>query len=133
VTVITRLVSVRRAGNGLVAVLGSDSGMETEERQVDHVVIKHGTLPVDELYEALKPASRNGVEVDHATLLGDKAQAVVRNAGGTYRLFRIGDAIASRNSCCGVRCVAACKGHLILAESVGLIRASSDRTGSPVG
>ena len=38
VTVNTRLVSVRRAGNGLVAVLGSDYGTETEERQVDHVV-----------------------------------------------------------------------------------------------
>ncbi len=97
VTVNTRLLSVRRNGNGLVAVLGSDYGAETEERQVDGVVVEHGTLPLDELYEALKPASRNGGEVDHAALLGGRAQGVVRNAEGLYQLFRIGDAVASRN------------------------------------
>ena len=97
VTMNTRLLSVRRDGNGLVAVLGSDYGNETEERRVDQVVVEHGTLPLDELYEALKPASRNGGEVDHAALLGGRAQEVVRNAAGRYQLFRIGDAVASRN------------------------------------
>ena len=97
VTVNTRLLSVRRNGNGLVAVLGSDYGAETEERQVDSVVVEHGTLPLDELYEMLKPASRNGGEVDHAALLSGRAQGVVRNAEGRYQLFRIGDAVASRN------------------------------------
>ena len=97
VTVNTRLRSVRRQGNGLVAVLGSDYGAAQEERQVDHVVVEHGTLPVDELYEALKPGSRNGGEVDHAALLNGRAQAVVRNLGGSYQLFRIGDAVSSRN------------------------------------
>jgi len=80
-----------------VAVLGSDYGAETEERQVDSVVVEHGTLPLDELYEALKPGSRNGGEVDHAALLGGRAQGVVQNAEGLYQLFRIGDAVASRN------------------------------------
>ncbi len=97
VTVNTRLVSVRREGNGLVAVLGSDYGAGQEERRVDHVVVEHGTIPSDELYEALKPGSSNGGEVDHAALLAGRPQRVVCNPEGDYQLFRIGDAVASRN------------------------------------
>ncbi len=97
VTVNTRLLSVRRDGNGLIAVLGSDYGAEQEERRVDQVVVEHGTTPLDEVYEALKPDSRNGGEVDHAALLGGRRQEVVRNREGSYQLFRIGDAVASRN------------------------------------
>jgi 2,4-dienoyl-CoA reductase-like NADH-dependent reductase (Old Yellow Enzyme family) len=97
VTVNTRLMSVRRAGNELVAVLGSDYGTGLEERRVDHVVVEHGTLPLEELYEALKPGSCNGGEVDHAALLGGRPQSVVRHAEGGYQLFRIGDAVTSRN------------------------------------
>ena len=97
VTVNTRLLSVRRDGNSLIAVLGSDYGAEQEERRVDQVVVEHGTTPLDEVYEALKPDSRNGGEVDHAALLGGRRQEVVRNAEGSYQLFRIGDAVASRN------------------------------------
>ncbi len=97
VTVNTRLLSVRRDGNSLIAVLGSDYGAEQEERRVDQVVVEHGTLPLDDVYEALKPDSRNAGEVDHAALLGGRKQEVVRNREGRYQLFRIGDAVASRN------------------------------------
>ena len=97
VTMNTRLLSVRRAGNELVAVLGSDYGPGREERRVDQVVVEHGTVPQDELYEALRPGSRNLGEVDYAALLGGQPQAVETNPDGTYQLFRLGDAIASRN------------------------------------
>ena len=97
VTMNMRLLSVRRVGNELIAVLGSDYGDRTEERRVDQVVVEHGTIPLDELYEALKPDSRNAGEVDHAALLGGRAQAVESNPAGTYQLFRIGDAVSSRN------------------------------------
>jgi 2,4-dienoyl-CoA reductase-like NADH-dependent reductase (Old Yellow Enzyme family)/thioredoxin reductase len=97
VTMNTRLLSVRRAGNELVAVLGSDYGDGREERRVDQVVVEHGTIPQDELYEALKPGSRNGGAVDHAALLGGRAQAIETNLDGTFQLFRLGDAVASRN------------------------------------
>jgi hypothetical protein len=36
-------------------------------------------------------------EVDHDALRAGQPQAVVRNPGGTYRLLRIGDAVAGRN------------------------------------
>jgi 2,4-dienoyl-CoA reductase-like NADH-dependent reductase (Old Yellow Enzyme family)/thioredoxin reductase len=97
ITVNTRLKAVRREGNGLVAVLGSDYGAARQERAVDMVVVEHGTIPLDELYEALKPGSSNGGELDHAALLAGRKQSVVRNAAGSYQLFRIGDAVASRN------------------------------------
>jgi hypothetical protein len=45
-TVTWRLRSVRRDGNGLVAVLGTDYGPATQERRVDQVVVNHGTRPL---------------------------------------------------------------------------------------
>jgi N-methyl-L-proline demethylase len=97
ITILSRVTSVRRQGNKLAAVIGSDYGTRTEERLVDQVVVEHGTLPLDELYFALKPGSRNGGEVDYPALIEGRPQAVTRNPDGRYRLFRIGDAVSSRN------------------------------------
>lgn len=97
ITINSRLLSVRREGNEMVATIGSDYAGRTEERRVDQVVVEHGTLPADELYHALVPGSVNLGEVDHAALLAGRAQHVVRNPVGMYRLFRLGDAVASRN------------------------------------
>ena len=36
-------------------------------------------------------------EIDHGALLANRPQAIVRNPPGRYRLFRIGDAVSSRN------------------------------------
>ena len=97
VTINSRLRAVRREGNHLVATIGSDYGPETSERIVDQVVIEHGTLPADELYHALTPHSVNLGEVDHAALLAGQPQTVARNPEGMFRLWRLGDAVASRN------------------------------------
>ena len=97
ITINTRLKSVRRQGNALIATLGSDYGDGREERHVDQVVVEHGTLPMAELYEELKPHSLNLGEVDHRALLAGRPQEVVRNEDGRFRLFRVGDAVASRN------------------------------------
>jgi 2,4-dienoyl-CoA reductase-like NADH-dependent reductase (Old Yellow Enzyme family)/thioredoxin reductase len=97
ITINTRLLRVTRAGNKLAATLGSDYSPRTTERLVDQVVIEHGTLPLDELYFALKEGSRNRGEVDHQALIHGRPQEVVSNPEGTYQLFRIGDAVASRN------------------------------------
>lgn len=97
-TVTWRLVGLSRAGNGLRAVLGSDYGAAVQERLVDQVVINHGTRPLDELYFELKPLSSNLGEVDYEALIGGRAQALVRNPAGAFQLFRIGDAVSSRNT-----------------------------------
>ncbi|MGW0686173.1 oxidoreductase [Streptomyces sp. NPDC002754] len=98
VTLTRRLRSVRRGGDGrLVATLFSEYTGTESERVVDHVVVEHGTLPNDELYTDLLPASSNLGEVDHRALLAREPQTVVRNPAGRYQLFRIGDAVTSRN------------------------------------
>jgi len=97
ITINTRLLAVRRQGNRLAAVIGGDYGARTETRIVDQVVVEHGTLPLDDLYLALKDGARNQGEVDYRALIAGRPQEVVRNPGGTYQLFRIGDAVSSRN------------------------------------
>ena len=97
ITINSRLLGVSRDGNKLKAVIGSDYTEKTTERLVDQVVVEHGTLPLDELYFALKPSSRNLGEVDYQALINGRPQDVVRNPDGTFQLFRIGDAVSSRN------------------------------------
>ncbi len=92
-----RLESVTRAGNRLAATLVNPYDKSRHLRRVDQIVVEHGTLPLDELYFALKPGSRNRGEVDYAALVADRPQEVVRNPAGLFTLYRIGDAIASRN------------------------------------
>jgi hypothetical protein len=64
---------------------------------VDQVVVEHGTLPLDDLYFALKEQSTNRGEVDYPAFIAGRPQQIVRNPDGGFRLFRIGDAVASRN------------------------------------
>ena len=97
-TVTWRLLSVAPEGNLLRATLGSDYGAFTRERIVDQVVVNHGTRPLDELYFALKPLSSNLGEVDYEALTTGGLQQLRRNPEGRFRLFRIGDAVAARNT-----------------------------------
>jgi NADPH-dependent 2,4-dienoyl-CoA reductase/sulfur reductase-like enzyme len=97
ITINTRLLAVRREGNRLVATLGSDYTAMTEQRLVDQVVVEHGTRPLDELYFALKEGSVNRGAVDYQALIAGRPQALRTNPGGAYQLFRIGDAVSSRN------------------------------------
>ena len=97
ISICTKLLSVAREGNRLRAVLGSEYTDVTQTRAVDQVVVEHGTLPLDDLYFALKPKSRNLGEMDYAALIAGRPQTIAKNAGGTFQLFRLGDAIAHRN------------------------------------
>lgn len=97
-TVTFRLEHVSREGDKLLAIVGSDYGGVHQERHVDQVVINHGTIPNDELYFALKPLSINHGEVDHDRLIAGLPQDRRANPNGKFQLFRIGDAIASRNT-----------------------------------
>jgi 2,4-dienoyl-CoA reductase-like NADH-dependent reductase (Old Yellow Enzyme family) len=91
------LQAVRRDGNRLVASFWNEYVDETVERVVDHVVVEHGTLPVDELYHALKDGSRNGGAVDVEGMARGAPEELVINPAGTYLLYRLGDAVSSRN------------------------------------
>ncbi len=98
VTLAARLTRVRRAAGGrLLARLASDYADVAVERTVDAVVVEHGTLPNDALYFELLSASTNGGEVDQQALIDGAPQQLVRNPDGRFQLFRIGDAVSSRN------------------------------------
>jgi 2,4-dienoyl-CoA reductase-like NADH-dependent reductase (Old Yellow Enzyme family)/thioredoxin reductase len=97
-TVTYRLDSVEKNGNQLVAHIGSDYGGVSRQQVVDQVVINHGTVPLDDLYFELKPHSSNLGAVDYEELLGGEKQSVLRNADGQFQLYRIGDAVAARNT-----------------------------------
>jgi 2,4-dienoyl-CoA reductase-like NADH-dependent reductase (Old Yellow Enzyme family) len=98
ITLLHTLHSVRRLPDGrLAAVLYSDHADRYVERTVDHVVVEQGTTANDELYHDLVPGSVNLGEVDQRALLELRSQTARGNDRGTYELYRIGDAVNSRN------------------------------------
>jgi hypothetical protein len=60
-------------------------------------VVNHGTLPLDDLYFALKPLSVNLGAVDYDALIEGQAQTLAGGPSG-FQLFRIGDAVEARNT-----------------------------------
>ena len=97
-TVTRRLLDVKRDGNKLTATIGTDYSDHSYQSDYEQVVVNYGTMPLDELYFALKPMSSNEGEVDHAALIEGRPQATVRNKTGAFQLFRIGDAVSARNT-----------------------------------
>ena len=97
-TVTYRLEAVRRDGNELVAVVGSDYGDVRKERKFDQIVVNHGTVPMDDLYFQLKPLSRNLGAIDYDDLIAGRVQRKAANSSGAFELFRIGDAVSARNT-----------------------------------
>lgn len=97
-TVTFRLLAVEREGYDLLATIDSDYGSARKVRRVDQVVVNHGTRPLDELYFELKPVSSNGGVVEHQDLIVGNPQSVLTNPDGRFQLFRIGDAVAARNT-----------------------------------
>ncbi|WP_395474566.1 FAD-dependent oxidoreductase [Saccharopolyspora spinosa] len=97
ISLMHRLVGVERDGDALLATFTSDPIRRSFTRRFDHVVVEHGTLPNAELYEQLKPHSTNEGEIDYTKLLDRTPQDRLRNEDGRFQLFRIGDAVSSRN------------------------------------
>jgi hypothetical protein len=92
-----RLESIARRGNRVVGVFLDEYGRRRVEKEADMIVVEHGSIPVDDLYFELKAGSVNHGEVDYDALIAGRPQTVRHNPDGGYRLFRIGDAVASRN------------------------------------
>jgi N-methyl-L-proline demethylase len=104
VTINTRLQVLERAGNRVRAILGSDFAPAWREaREVDQVVVEHGTAPNDALYVALKPRSINLGRVDYTALIRPEGDILPEvNPDGAFLLYRIGDAVAARNIHAGI-------------------------------
>ncbi|MEM7317807.1 MAG: NADH:flavin oxidoreductase [Pseudomonadota bacterium] len=97
-TIGRRLLELATKGNMLMATIGTDYSALRVRTTYDQVVVNHGTVPLDDLYFELKPESRNLGEVDYDALIAGRPQTLAPNPEGSYQLFRIGDAVASRNT-----------------------------------
>ena len=97
-TVTRRLLDVTRDGNQLKAKIGTDYSDFTSEKTYDQVVVNYGTMPLDDLYFDLKPLSSNAGAVDYDALIEGRPQEISRNDDGAFKLYRIGDAVSSRNT-----------------------------------
>ena len=96
-TVTHRLTGVERDGNQLRATIGSDYMPLAKTAVYDQIVVNHGTLPLDDLYFALKPLSLNLGAVDYDALISGAPQTLSGGPSG-FQLFRIGDAVEARNT-----------------------------------
>ena len=96
-TVTYRLSGAKKSGNQLTAVIGSDYMKLAQERQFDQIVVNHGTQPLADVYFDLKPQSENLGAVDYEALIAGKPQMLNGGPKG-FKLFRIGDAVESRNT-----------------------------------
>jgi len=97
-TIARRLLDVTRDGNRLTATIGTDYSGLTTKQAYDQVVVNYGTMPIDDLYFALKPLSSNAGAVDYDRLSSGQPQHVTRNPSGCFALYRIGDAVSARNT-----------------------------------
>ena len=97
ITLNLRLEQVSRRGNRVVGLFLDEYGKRRIEKEADMIVVEHGAVPLDDLYFELKPGSLNLGAVDYAAMIAGRPQTMVKNPAGAYRLFRIGDCVASRN------------------------------------
>lgn len=97
-TVTYRLKAVKAEGNRLSAEIGSDYSDMMTQRSFDQIIVNHATLPLDDLYFELKPLSSNLGAVDHQALVNGMPQELAPNEAGDFKLYRIGDAVAARNT-----------------------------------
>jgi len=97
-TLCRRLISVQQTEDQLTAVCGSDYDATVTRAVVEQVVVETATQPHEDLYYELKPLSSNLGEVDYDALLSGNTQSLQTNPDGRFQLFRIGDAVSSRNT-----------------------------------
>jgi hypothetical protein len=97
ITINLRIERLERRGNKIAAIFLDDYTKDYSEKLVDQVVIENGVTPLEDLYFALKPLSKNLGEVDYKALVAIQPQQRVTNPDARFQLFRIGDAVASRN------------------------------------
>jgi len=91
------LVSLEVEGNRKKATLRHVLTDATEVRTADHVVVEHGTSPVDAIFHELKVHSRNAGQLQQSAMLAGAFPFLDSNPDGRFYLARVGDAVASRN------------------------------------
>lgn len=93
----SRIKRIDREGNKLRVTFSNEYGGPDISRLVDHVIVEHGTLPLDDVYQECRSYSRNDGVIDQDALLDGAPQVLEFNKDGEFMLFLVGDAVASRN------------------------------------
>jgi len=88
------LIEIRPADNGLDAVFRSELTGELLILNASQVIVERGTSPFSEIFDSLRDHSNNHGVTDFDALISGKSQAEFDQG---YTLFRIGDAVSSRN------------------------------------
>ncbi|WP_303980590.1 FAD-dependent oxidoreductase [Dongia mobilis] len=96
-TINQRMTKIAKDGNQLVATLFNVYDKSTSERRAQQIIVAHGNLPADAVYFDLKEQSVNRGEIDIDSFIEGRPQALKTNAAGSFQLFRIGDAVSTRN------------------------------------
>jgi 2,4-dienoyl-CoA reductase-like NADH-dependent reductase (Old Yellow Enzyme family) len=97
-----RLVKVEQLGQQLRSTFQNELTGQAEERLTNQVIVEHGTVPLDELFEELRAGSCNNGSVDMDRLLAGQPQTPADERGDDYELFRVGDAVSSRDIHCAI-------------------------------
>lgn len=95
VTVDHHLIRVERAANQLTAIFKHELTGDLLELVTPRLIVERGTLPLDEVFQALRETSVNKGVTSLPALIDGKPQRADKGAG--FGLHRIGDAVASRN------------------------------------
>lgn len=91
----TRLISLKRHDNRLLATLANDVSLELSTIVVDHAVVEQGTIPMSEVYDRIRARAKNKGVTDLPALVEAKPQP--HSDGEGMVVHRIGDAVSSRN------------------------------------
>ncbi|MCH8100540.1 MAG: NADH:flavin oxidoreductase [Proteobacteria bacterium] len=97
-----RLEKVEKIGDQLRSTFVNELTGEVEERLSDQVIVEHGTIPVDDLFEELRAGSCNNGYVDMDKLLAGQPQSTKDDKRAGFELFRVGDAVSSRDIHCAI-------------------------------
>ncbi|SHK90398.1 hypothetical protein SAMN05444414_102198 [Roseovarius marisflavi] len=92
-----KLKRIEREGNRLRVTLANVLTAQEAAQTVDHVVVENGSRPFDDVYEDLRPLSKNAGLVDQTAMQMGKAAFPSSNNDGGFALARVGDCISSRN------------------------------------
>ena len=92
-----RLIGVKRVGNRIEATLVNEYSDVSETIACDRMIIERGTVPMDELFHEMRASSRNDGVIDLDAFVMGAKQNTVLHEPGRYALYRIGDAVSSRD------------------------------------
>jgi len=93
-----RLKDVSIKGNKLNAIIGSDYDENFKHSSTyDQIFLNYGVKPLDDLYFNLVSFSKNEGEVNYTKFIKGEIQNIIKNKNNKFNLYRIGDAVSSRN------------------------------------